>query len=289
MKSNSLPNSNSNSKSAKPTAFTLIELLVVIAIIAILAAMLLPALARAKFRSKVTNCASNFRQWGLMQAMYSGEFKDWLPGWTFYPNGAGANPWDVGEGYIPACASYGLTVPMWFCPVRDQETAVQYASAQTLLGHPLSSIADLTNYLSSFYNGFVIMNHSLWAQRQQNAPGLAQSIDPNPSVPPTTANTDPAIYGWPKKASDLASAHVPYISDACFSGYGTAGGLSINNINLSGANNSPPLPPKKTSGHAIGSSLIDVNLVFVDGHVASHKKQLLTGVYTGDDSSGWFY
>ena len=160
---------------------------------------------------------------------------------------------------------------------------------------------DLNRYLAQFFGSLgpnptqaeldgalVIMNYSLWVYRER--PGFTGKV-PNPAF--NVANTDPAIYGWPRKTTDKSSAFVPFLSDACFSGYGTSGDMqSVDSINISGANNSPALiQAKKTSGHVSANSrgTISVNSAFTDGHVASNKRQQLKCVYIGDASTGWFY
>jgi prepilin-type N-terminal cleavage/methylation domain-containing protein len=66
-------------QSRHPPGFTLLELLVVMAIIAVLAGLLLPALARAKEKAKVTQVLAELYNIGLALDMYSTDYAGKVP------------------------------------------------------------------------------------------------------------------------------------------------------------------------------------------------------------------
>jgi prepilin-type N-terminal cleavage/methylation domain-containing protein len=107
----------------RTNGFTLIELLVVIGIIGVVIAILLPALNSARRQARVTACASNLRQLGIVYSIYAAEQRG------RYVTPVSAENWPVGGLNVNAGAPADPLNPARIIPGQTAGPGLLYQLA----------------------------------------------------------------------------------------------------------------------------------------------------------------
>jgi prepilin-type N-terminal cleavage/methylation domain-containing protein/prepilin-type processing-associated H-X9-DG protein len=283
-----------SSSRPRKKAFTLIELLVVIAIIAILASLLLPALAFAKFRAKIANCTNQCHEWCTVVNVYANDQPNGcLPSFN-WGNGGGSYAWDVSPLMVSNLGPYGLTVPMWFDPVRPEEFDAAQKRLQEVIGRNIITLTDLSLALAANSYSEAILEHNLFIPRNGFP---AQPNTKNQTTEPGWMKGTPVgQYGYPYAPGLQSWNLVPFLTcKACSAtdttaGSGAGGLLGTIVAPRSGVQDSNPANTCPNTAHFYKGNLIGMNAAYADGHVQGHNKNtMLCGYMSGTTGPFWFY
>lgn len=223
----------------RTAGFTLIELLVVVAIIALLITMLMPWVDRARFQAGVIACRSNLHQWGIAVNTHAADNNGNLPRFNLY-GGLNGCTWDMGGDFWPTgLVAYGISPPMYFCPLDRTDWAVQQYIQR--------SGPDWWMYRSYIY----------WVGKTGGNTGGLQ--------PRQDADGDGALEQPPLRLSD--PHHLAVMSDGLLAGFGS--------VNTPFSNVVPDIDDKNSGGHKFRGRTENVNVLFLDGRIETRRRDQL--------------
>jgi prepilin-type N-terminal cleavage/methylation domain-containing protein/prepilin-type processing-associated H-X9-DG protein len=237
-------------------AFTLVELLVVIGIIAVLVAILLPAIAKARFQAIVTSCASNERQLGTVMLMYAHDNHGFLPRFDLPLGGGEANLSDMLGGtngfFSYFKTKYKLPQNTLFCPAGNTDTYDFIFNNWNSGTPPMQAIS-----------------YSVWVPHQSDGilvPPMYYSFPPPAGTIPAgllAIDTNPPIHCSVKLGEKVGVTN-PMLTDAVYITRGAAvpNPTTINFSTLSQRNYQGDY-----GGHYRKGLLDSINACYVDGHV----------------------
>ena len=253
--------------------FTLMELMAVIGIIAVVAGLLLPALTHARFRSRVTVCSNQYRQWGIAANVYATDDpKGRLPSYPLPVENmstySSIEPSFVAMEMVTNLVPFGVNLPMWFCPTRSR-FQIHRENYRTLRAREMTTPCDLVDKVVSAQKAaFAFGDWLWWVPRRLGTSGI--------EFPDPTRMKTRIPDAWPQRLDDPNPATMPIISDW------TVGQWDDDHrvMSLTGGGHAWPtrFGPVKSS-----------NAGFADGHVETRPRKSLQWQVEGARSAVYVY